>query len=159
MAAYNLQEKIFKQPWGIGMSLVQDLLKEVPLSAVLQERVKLAEDKFNAATREIEHLKLQITALERDNAKLRAQIPESTDALLSADTQRVLVHLFRATELEDRGVRTMSHALGMDTGVVNYHLDRLKDAKFAVLTSAGRGDVYWALAAPGRRHVVEHKLI
>ena len=47
------------------MSLVQDLLKEVPLSAVLQERVKLAEDRYTAANKEIESLKQRIGALER----------------------------------------------------------------------------------------------
>jgi hypothetical protein len=144
------------------MSLVQDLLKEVPLSAVLQERVKLAEDRYTAANKEIESLKQRIGALEKENAELRAKIPQDdADVSLSADTSRVLVHLFRVRDIEDRDVGAMCHALGMENGVLKYHLDCLREANLADVTGGNylHGHVYWALTPAGRKHVVEGKLI
>jgi hypothetical protein len=57
------------------MGWLQDLLKEVPLSPVLQERVKLAEDRYANASRENEELTRRIGVLEAENAELRRQIP------------------------------------------------------------------------------------
>jgi hypothetical protein len=143
------------------MSLVQDLLKEVPLSAVLQERVKLAEDRFAAANREVESLKQRISVLEKENAELRGQIPHGAEVSLSADTGRVLVQLFRARESEDSDVGVMSHALGMERSVVQFHLDQLQELNLADVTGSNfmHGHVYWALTPAGRKYAVERKLI
>ena len=54
------------------MGLLQDLLKEVPLSSVLKERVALAEEKYENAVKEMEGYKQRIAALERENEILRA---------------------------------------------------------------------------------------
>ncbi len=68
------------------MGAIQDLLQEVPLSAVLKERVALAEQKYERAMRENADLKQRIQTLEEENAGLRTQIPqqeraESLDAI------------------------------------------------------------------------------
>ena len=135
------------------MGLLQDLLKEVPLSAVLQERIKLAEDRYAAASKEIENLKQRIGALEKENAELRAKIPQDVEVSLSADTSRVIIHLFRAREIEDRDVGAMSYALGMEKGLLKYHLDRLQEAELADVTGGNylHGHVYWALTPAGCR--------
>jgi hypothetical protein len=61
---------------SMSMGAIQDLLQEVPLSAVLRERVGLAEAKYNLAVKENEDLKQRLRALEEENASLRAQIPK-----------------------------------------------------------------------------------
>jgi hypothetical protein len=149
------------------MGWLQDLLKEVPLSAVLQERIKLAEDRFATADRENAGLKLQISALENENgelqraiADLRAKIPQRPGVSLSDDTKRALVHLFRATDIDDRGDRTMARALGIELGLMKYHLDLLDAAGLAILGSSSyEGENYWALTQSGRRFVVENNLV
>jgi len=147
------------------MGWIQDLLQasqELPLSAVLRERVELADQKHETALREIEDLKRKNAALERENAELRAQIPEGNkEATLGEDTKRVMVQIFRAAELEQRDVGVMARALGMDWNVLQYHLDRLRDAGFARNTGLNYLDdhVYWALTPAGRQYVVERKLI
>jgi DNA-binding MarR family transcriptional regulator len=80
---------------------------------------------------------------------------------LGGDTSRVLVHLFRAKEIEDRDVGAMARAFGFESGILKYHLDRLADAGFADETGLNylHGHVYWALTPEGRRYVVESKLI
>jgi hypothetical protein len=54
------------------MGALQDLLQEVPLSAVLKERVALAEQKYEGAITEIADLRQRLPALEEENTALRA---------------------------------------------------------------------------------------
>jgi hypothetical protein len=80
---------------------------------------------------------------------------------LNEDTSRVLVHMFRTQRHEDRDVGAMAGALELERSVLEYHLDRLADAKLA--ETAGwnylHGHVYWALTPEGRQHVIEHGLM
>jgi hypothetical protein len=142
------------------MGAIQDLLQEVPLSAVLKERVALAEQKYEGAMRESADLKQRVNVLEQENAALRAQIPKRHDGSLDEDTARVLAHLFRA-EGDQRDVGITSRALGMEKGVVKYHLDQLKEAGLALSTGGNylHGHSYWGLTPAGRRYAVEKKLI
>ena len=143
------------------MGLIQDLLQEVPLAAVLRERVALADQKYEAVLREVEELKRKIVALEHENAELRAQIQLRNEKPLSDDAARVLVQVFRAKRQEERDVGAMATALQMERGVVQYHLDRLYEV--GLTESAGgnylHGHAYWALTPEGRRRVVEGKLV
>jgi hypothetical protein len=142
------------------MSLLQDLLQEVPLSAVLRERVTLAESRFAEANRQMETLKQRVQTLEIENAELRAQIPKG-GVQLSPDTCRVLVHLFRTRELEERDVGAMADALQMEGGVLQYHLDCLQESNLADVSGGNyvHGHVYWTSTPEGRRYVVEQRLI
>ena len=141
------------------MGSIQDLLEQVPLAAVLRERVALADQKYEAALREAERLKRRVEALERENAELRAQIPQAKEAALSDDTKRVLVHLFKAQAQQD--VDAIAMGLGMERGLLRYHLDCLFKYGFADITGLNylQGHTYWALTPEGRRRVVEGKLV
>jgi hypothetical protein len=136
------------------MSLLQDLLKELPLSSALRERVELAEEAYERASQEVESCRQRIAALERENETLRARLPSEPAGELGDDTVRVLVHLFRAEELENRDAAIMARDLEMERGVLQYHLDRLKDVGLSSVM-----DVYWSLTREGRRYIVERKLI
>ena len=143
------------------MGIIQDLLTEVPLSAVMRERVALAEEKYERATKESEGYKQRIAALEHEIEILRALVPSQSAGELGADTTRVLVYFFKAPQVEQRDVGNAARAMNMERNVLQYHLDRLKDAGLA--QSAGgnylHGHSYWALTSDGRRHVVENKLV
>jgi hypothetical protein len=144
------------------MGAIQDLLTEVPLSAVLKERVALADQKYERAREEIEGYKRRITDLEREVESLRARIPSELSPDFGADAARVLVHLFRAAaQMEARDVGNMARTLGIERGMLQYHLDQIRDAGLADVASANyvHGHVYWALKPDGRRYVVERKLI
>jgi hypothetical protein len=77
------------------------------------------------------------------------------------DTIRVLVHLFRADDIEARDVGAMFRELAMERSVLMYHLDMLKNSSLADMTGGNYvdGHVYWALTADGRRRAIEGKLI
>jgi hypothetical protein len=141
------------------MGWLVDILKDVPLTGVLKERVALAEDKYKRAMEENEAYKKRIAALEQETESLRARAPKS-DGGLSDDTKRVLVHLFKAPTKEDRDVGTMARQVAMEQGVLKYHLDQLKEHGLADVIGGNyvKGHTYWALSAEGRRHVVEHNL-
>ena len=62
------------------------------------------------------------------------------DDELDDDARRILVQLFQADDLCDRGVRQISSVLQIDLGMTKYHLDQLKELKFAQLTSASQTD-------------------
>jgi DNA-binding transcriptional ArsR family regulator len=141
------------------MGWIEDVLKEVPLSAVLKERVALADQKYEACLREVEALKKKVAALERENADLRARIPQrDEEAPLRKETERVLVHMFSAPEMDEREVGAMAEALGMERSVLQYHLDRLNEAGLAHMTGGDIDGVYWALKLKGRQYVVESNL-
>jgi DNA-binding transcriptional ArsR family regulator len=83
--------------------------------------------------------------------------PPQRETSLGEETVRVLLHMFRTPRLEDRDVGAIARALNLERGVLEYHLDRLADAKLAE-TAGGNylhGHVYWALTSKGRQHAVE----
>lgn len=138
------------------MGWLLDLLEEVSLPSALRERVKLAEDKY---TEHITELTERVAILEKENVELRNQLPQSSG--LIADTARVLVALFRASNIDDRDVAVLTRNLRMDRSVVQYHLDELDNAGLATCSGGNyvSGAVYWALTPAGRKKVVEEKLI
>ncbi|MET4601084.1 DNA-binding MarR family transcriptional regulator [Bradyrhizobium sp. JR4.1] len=143
------------------MGWLQDLLQEVPLSGVMRERVKLAEERYAAASEQVEILKQRVALLEKENAELRSQAPPQIQSNLKGDTARVLVQLFRADDIDDRDTRVIARALGMELSVLKYHLDRLDQAGLAQVGSANyvSGAVYWLLTPAGRQKVVEENMI
>jgi hypothetical protein len=78
---------------------------------------------------------------------------------LSEATIRVLVHMFRVTDYERRSVVGMANELRLETNILQYHLDRLLEAKLADVVGSNyrTGNVYWDLTAEGRRFVVKRK--
>jgi DNA-binding transcriptional ArsR family regulator len=78
---------------------------------------------------------------------------------MAEDTERVLVRLFEVKDIDDRSEIAIADALDIDPPMLRYHLDRLRDANFADLTSADSEHIYWAIKSEGRRHVVESGLL
>lgn len=136
------------------MGMVQDLLEEIPHLTAVKERVAIAEDAYERAIKENEELKQRIAVLENENAKLCPPVPRKHE--IGDDTARVLVHLFRAKKPEERAVEAMAAALNMERGVLQPHLDRLREANLAQMTGRdyASGHAYWAPTAEGQRYVV-----
>jgi DNA-binding MarR family transcriptional regulator len=143
------------------MGILQDLLKEVPLSAVLKERVALAEEKYRAAIDQVDTLKKRVTELEGANLRLKGSAKPDCAPPLKDDTKRVLIALFKASTIEDRDVGALARAMQMDRSVLQYHLDRLDEARFAACTGGNylHGHTYWALTSEGRQFAVEGSLV
>lgn len=143
------------------MGWLQDMLQEVPLSAVLRERVALAEERFDKASKENDLHKRRIAELELELQELRAKIPAASRHELADETARLLTYLFKTQAQERREVQFMAKALNVETGIAKYHLDRLKEAGLANRSggNALRGTTFWVLTADGRKYAVENKLV
>lgn len=140
------------------MGILMDLLKDVPLSAVLKERVALAEQQVEAWKREAEELRNRNAALEQENAELRARIPVKVEISLQPVTAQVLRYLFDAQIYLDCEIGQIASQLGLHRNEVRYHLDRLREFGFADEAGATERDVYWSLTADGLKYVMEQKL-
>ena len=86
--------------------------------------------------------------------------PKARSGDHGAETEKVMIHLFKAND-DSRGNKTMAHFLKMEAGMLEYHLDRLREAGYA---DSGIGNYmtdewFWSLTPEGRRYVVEHKLV
>ena len=142
------------------MGWIKDLLTEVPLSAVLQQRIALAEQKFDRAVAEAEELRQRVADLEREVTELRAQLPAEPTGDFSDDMGQVLGYLFRCKH-EDCDVGALAQHLQMERGVAEYNLEQLDARGLAVCTGGNyiKHHAYWGLTPEGRRYVVENGLI
>ena len=71
-------------------SVLQELLTEVPLSAVLRERVARAEERY---ARELENCRQRVAAVERENEALRAKIQAGPASGLKGDREIGRAHV------------------------------------------------------------------
>ena len=73
---------------------------------------------------------------------------------LEADTIRVLVRLFDTEADEDRNIKSMAREVAMPSSLLQYHLDRLREAGLIMERGeSAYGPVYWTLTSGGRRYV------
>jgi hypothetical protein len=59
------------------MGLLTDILKEIPTSGVLKERVALAEQKYDLLEQQNENLKLENARLKSELAAIKSAVPSS----------------------------------------------------------------------------------
>ena len=139
------------------MGWLQDWLKEVPLSAVMQQRVTLAEERFAKVEAEAEELRRKVAELEKENRKLKDAIPKQRP--LSNEQNRILVLMFEKNsgKCSDSYLR---NELDIIPNMLRYHIETLQE-----LLLVRRADEYfdshdvWELTAKGRRYVVENGLL
>jgi len=146
------------------MGMLQDLLEEIPQLTLVKERVALAEEVYERAIKENEELKQRIAVLESERAKPYPQTPYPQESYppaprtleIGEDTARVLVHLFRTKNPEERAVEALAAALTMERRLLQSHLDRLREANLAQMTGRNyaSGHAYWAPTAEGQRFLV-----
>lgn len=134
------------------MGFIFDMLKEVPLSAVLKEKLTVAEA-------EVKKLTDRISSLEAENSQLHSRLSAATkieQGDLAKDTLRLLKCMFKESAAHGVTVASLVHYLGFERGMVLYHLDELREQKFVQQISiAGMGrDAAWALTPAGRKFAV-----
>lgn len=144
------------------MSWLSDLIKDIPVSAVLKERLALAEDKFNKITDENGELRERVAELEAEVTDLRARIPAEPKQAphdLSEKTLEVMVYLFRA-QGRNKDVGIIASNVRLERSEAEYHLELLEERGLSEITGGDYvdGHIYWDLTTLGRRYVVENGL-
>jgi DNA-binding MarR family transcriptional regulator len=127
-------------------------------SVLSTQHAKLAEDACERATKGIEEFKQRITALERDEEHLRAQLLSEVE--LSVAALRVLLHIYNTEKMGHRDIGVMSKRLKMERQALQTHLDRLRERSLADSEHESHrlGHIYWTLTPEGREYVVERKM-
>jgi predicted DNA-binding transcriptional regulator len=133
------------------MGWITDLLKEVPLSAVLREKLETIEAR-------VKTLEQENASLRSDNERMRKlQHAESASELSEAEIN-ILKLLAQTTRFLDE--RQIGTALSISTTKCTYYLEKLRKAGYlrmpAVMTE---GDCMYQLRQNGREYLIANNLI
>ena len=149
------------------MGWFQDLLKEVPVSSVLRERLELAADRVQRSEEKVTELSLQLDDARKEIASLRDSIALKDSELerfkggaLGEVAEKVLAHFVEAED-DSRDVGIASVHLRLKRAIVEFHLDELESRGYATCTGGNyvQGHVYWGVTPEGRKYAVLKGLV
>jgi len=143
------------------MGFILDLLKDIPLSAVLKEKLSTAESQFRDSQAQVSllegkafHLECKITELEAENAALKAEVQQADLKCQQLEQQiEDLSHKPEPPPLDETHKRLLAalfrrhtlHLYELDSYVENHnrsltvlHLRQLEQAGFVILREAGQ---------------------
>jgi predicted transcriptional regulator len=147
------------------MGWVSDLLKDFPALSVAKERLALMEEKYKDLEKKYNRACEELERLKTKNSELRAKLlefetPEETPEV-SSELKNLLVYLF--THTNDRQVHpdAIAQALGVQTQMAKYYIDKLTEMKFVRIGggNALHGWAFYRLTDKGRAFVVEKGLL
>jgi chromosome segregation ATPase len=140
------------------MSWITDLLKEVPLSAVLKEKIATIEAKYAATETENAILKDDLRDAKAEIAKLKKQAEElaHTDDDLH-ETERDLLTAIAELDKDARG-DILAAALKLHPQRADFHLHKLKESGYVGSVSFGDSPRYY-LHQKAREYLISHGLI
>jgi chromosome segregation ATPase len=150
------------------MGLITDLLKDIPLSAVLREKMASAEQKYAALDTENAILKddkrelqVRVMELERQVGDLKQEIEKLTH--VGDDLDEVEILLLRAlTSPEISTPEQMVGIAGSNLTRVQYHLHRLVEANYVFYGPVGTGipgPLHCYLTHEGREYLIKRDKI
>lgn len=136
-----------------------DILKDIPLSANLQEKLRTLEAKYAALETENAILKDDLREAQRENQRLKDKIDHAAQTSNLDDTK---IAILKTLAQHDGSlyIYDLESFLQLQLTHLEYHLHELKEQGYVekrrpVIT---RPDVY-CLRQKGRQFVVENKLI
>ena len=140
-----------------------DLLKEVPMTAVLRERLELEKERIDAKMAEMQKEIDQYKAISEEQnqelERLRALVPADNGVQLQQQTIDVLTWLFNASA-EQRHEFALAQALQLKNEIVKHHIRTLREAGFIQQTSiaSSMGPALWTILQPGSEYVIQNGL-
>jgi chromosome segregation ATPase len=146
------------------MGFITDLLKDIPLSAVLRERLAEADQKVSALEAQVRKLETESTQLratvkqkDAEIERLLAQTQKQQTAGLAEIEKRILLMLASEGSI---GEGDIAKRLGVGQHVADHHLEKLEDAQMIWAEKATYGvPLCWQLMRPGRDYLIEHGLL
>ncbi len=141
------------------MSLLSDLLKEIPTGSVMKVRLEEAEAKFNALETERDILDGKLRNAENLLGELNGEIDKLRHKLSEATTPPAKLgekgdHLLKAIVKLDK-TRFSIHSLrdlNLTKVEVDYYWQHLKDRKFLITSD----NIQHTLTQPGRKYAMDH---
>ena len=141
------------------MGLISDILKDIPLSANLQEKLRTLEAKFAALETENAILKDDLRKAQVENKRLKAEIDRATPKPdLDESMRRILAVLAQQSEAVDTD--TLVRALQLHPTKLEYYLHKLEEDEYIYGNHYYTGyPSEYGLNQKGREFVIENKLL
>lgn len=137
-----------------------DLLKDIPLSAVLKEKIVALETENEALRAKNESLKVQLGDSEEKRRALDEKIVEKQRERLNKVTEAVLLVVCAHDELSDQEI---SELVQVTKPQATFHLHELKGANLIApiprLDENARMIDVWRISQEGRRYLNSHGLL
>jgi predicted ArsR family transcriptional regulator len=133
------------------MGIITDILKELPLNAVLRDKLQDLERKYGAL--EVENAKLK-----EENQELKTKLKELTiTGKLSEPEVKILLLL--SSSNRELTAEMIASELGLNLTKTKYYLERMyKKYVYSHDYSSGRPSEYY-LIQKGREYLIENNLI
>jgi len=141
------------------MSLLTDILKEVPLSTVLKEKLSTLETEIVSLKTENAILKDDLRELKRENQILKDEINRATHSFDLDDTMKHIL-LILAQQDDALSKNSLADLLQIHTTRTEYYLHLLQKQKYVhgFHFYTGRQSEY-RLSQKGRQFVIENNLL
>jgi hypothetical protein len=138
------------------MGWIVDLLKEIPLSAVLKEKIANIEAKYAATETENAILKDDLRKANAEVTKLKKQAEELSHKDDLDETELKLLHIIANLDYDDSVVTTLTpYFSDVSAPRLDYHIQRLED--FGYLHSGiidARG-IHYSITQEGRTFLLK----
>jgi predicted nuclease with TOPRIM domain len=131
------------------MGIITDILKEIPVSAVLRDKLQELEKKY-------EELEVENTQLKGENQKLKSKVKELTSSdELCEDEVKILKLLSSGQKLP---ANMIAHILSLSLTKTEYYLGKMYDQYVSAGHFVGMHSQY-SLIQKGREYLVENDLV
>jgi len=132
------------------MGILIDILKEIPISAVLRSKLEEQEKKYEA-------LEAENTKLKEENQKLQSKVNELTISdELCEDEVKILK--FLSSSSQEFTAEMIARSLGLNPTKTEYYLEKMWSKYVGTAEYVGRPPEYY-LAQQGRQYLVENDLV
>ena len=145
---------------------VFDFLKEIPLSAVLKEKLNDVEREVQTLREANKSLENLLSERERRIAQLQQQLKAKVEAKLDEKAVCLLQALAAYPPGTEAKEPDLAEACGMGVQVVSYHLTRLAQSKhveahnYAGMSSFDiAAETHWTLEFKGREYLIQQGLL
>ncbi len=150
------------------MGIITDILKEVPLSAVLRERLVDQEKKMAMLEAENATLKAENFALKKQNSDLNILVENLRQEIHQAkNIQEEQSHIILPIEEEillllhdrERTLEEVASLKKLSPNVAKMHLRKLFDHDFAITRQGRDRKLYWHIKELGTEYLIKHNKI
>jgi transposase-like protein len=142
------------------MSLVDDILKGLPINPLLREKVAELEAKYAATETQNAILRDDLRDAKAENQKLKKQVEELTQSDDLDETELKLLLLIANTDYSDAVTQLFVEQFsGITKAKFDYHLKRLQDLGYVVGGYSNSYGIHYRATQEGRTLLLKKNLL
>ena len=132
------------------MGILIDILKEIPINAVLRDKLQELEKKY-------EELEAENVKLKEENLKLRSKVQELTSSDQLCENE-VKILILMSSLNQSLSAEQIASGLGLNLTKIKYYLGRMDDQYVYSAHLVGSHSLH-SLTQKGREYLVENDLV